>query len=200
MSSTPLLMRLVTACLAITVSCSTSFAQDAEPGSIPQEASKEAAASEETSKEDKVIRVYLNEDGTLEGRVYAMLGSEETPMVAKVSLASEGKTIASGETDVIGKFSFSDVEPGTYTMVGVSGEYVGDQVVVVSETADEAAEEVESEGVYTSLALQVAPVEVYSDAVYSDIPMDSFAAPYAECGSCGVETTCGACDSCGSLI
>ena len=132
-----------------------------------------------------------------------MLGSEETPMVAKVSLASDGKTVASSETDVIGNFSFSDVEPGTYTMVGVSGEYVGDQVVVVSTASD--LEDEASGGVYTSLALQVAPVDVYSDASYAGIPMDSYAAPISECGSCGACDSCGvssvsACGSCGGGI
>ena len=168
---------LLTACFAVVVSCGTGFAQDAE---------KESAVEEATP-----IRVVLNEDGALQGRVFAILGSEEAPMVAKVSLASEGKTIASGETDVVGNFSFSDVEPGTYTMVGVSGEYVGDQVVVVTESSE--LEDEESEGVYTSLALQVAPMEVYSDAAYAGVPMDSFVAPVAECESCGVVDACNSC-------
>jgi hypothetical protein len=135
----------------------------------------------------------LDENGTLEGRVFAMVGSEEAPMVAKVSLASEGKTVASGETDVIGNFSFSDVEPGTYTMVGVSGEYVGDQVVVVAANSEAVEEEVD--GVYTSLALQVAPVDVYADASYASVPMDSYAAPVSSCGSCN---SCGGGVSVGS--
>ena len=177
---------LLAACFAVTVSCGNCFAQDAEQ-TVPQ---TEQAAQKSDAQKAATIRVVLNESGALEGRVFAMLGSEETPMVAKVSLASQGKTVASSETDVIGNFSFSDVEPGTYTMVGVSGEYVGDQVVVVAPASDSEAEE--SEEVYTSLALQVAPVGVYSDAGYAGVPMDSFAAPISECGSCG------ACDSCGS--
>ena len=143
---------------------------------------QEADQKAEVSK-DSVIRVLLNENGVLEGRVFAMVGAEQAPMVAKVSLAADGKTVASGETDVVGNFSFSDVEPGTYTMVGVSGEYVGDQVVVVAANSDEESEA--EEGVYTALALQVAPVEVYGDASYVGVPMDSYA----------VESSCSTCDA-----
>lgn len=194
MSFTSFTKSLLTACLGIAISCGSSFAQDAEQVA--------------ESKEDAAIRVVLNEDGALQGRVFAMVGSEETPMLAKVSLASDGKTVASSDTDVIGNFSFSDVEPGTYTMVGVSGEYVGDQVVVVSAASDEEAkdedgedEDEADEGVYTSLALQVAPVGVYSDAgfvdSYAGVPMDSFAAPVSECSSCGSVDSFSSCGSCG---
>ena len=184
MSSISFTKFALTACFAIAVSCGSGFAQDAD---------KE---NDNASTEDSPIRVVLSEDGTLEGRVFAMLDSEETPMVAKVSFASDGKTVASGETDVVGNFSFSDVEPGTYTMVGVSGEYVGDQVVVVSESTELGDEE--TEGVYTSLALQVAPVDAYSDASYAGVPMDSFAAPVGDCNTCGVESSYGSsCSACG---
>lgn len=203
---------LLTACFAITLSCGNCFAQETEQTAQETKQSTQEIGAEGTSPtsvvesdtvEASTVRVVLNESGALEGRVFAMLGSEETPMVAKVSLASDGKTVASSETDVIGNFSFSDVEPGTYTMVGVSGEYVGDQVVVVSTASD--LEDEASGGVYTSLALQVAPVDVYSDASYAGIPMDSYAAPISECGSCGACDSCGvssvsACGSCGGGI
>ena len=203
---------LLTACFAITLSCGNCFAQETEQTAQETKQSTQEIGAEGTSPtsvvesdtvESSTVRVVLNESGALEGRVFAMLGSEETPMVAKVSLASDGKTVASSETDVIGNFSFSDVEPGTYTMVGVSGEYVGDQVVVVSTASD--LEDEASGGVYTSLALQVAPVDVYSDASYAGIPMDSYAAPISECGSCGACDSCGvssvsACGSCGGGI
>ena len=203
---------LLTACFALTLSCGNCFAQETEQTAQETKQSTQEIGAEGTSPtsvvesdtvEASTVRVVLNESGALEGRVFAMLGSEETPMVAKVSLASDGKTVASSETDVIGNFSFSDVEPGTYTMVGVSGEYVGDQVVVVSTASD--LEDEASGGVYTSLALQVAPVDVYSDASYAGIPMDSYAAPISECGSCGACDSCGvssvsACGSCGGGI
>ena len=203
---------LLTACFAITLSCGNCFAQETEQTAQETKQSTQEIGAEGTSPtsvvesdtvEASTVRVVLNESGALEGRVFAMLGSEETPMVAKVSLASDGKTVASSETDVIGNFSFSDVEPGTYTMVGVSGEYVGDQVVVVSTASD--LEDEASGGVYTSLALQVAPVDVYSDASYAGIPMDSYAAPISECGSCGACDSCGvssvsACGSCGGGV
>lgn len=203
---------LLTACFAITLSCGICFAQETEQAAQETKQSTQEIGAEGTSPtsvvesdtvESSAVRAVLNESGALEGRVFAMLGSEETPMVAKVSLAADGKTVASSETDVIGNFSFSDVEPGTYTMVGVSGEYVGDQVVVVSTASD--LEDEASGGVYTSLALQVAPVDVYSDASYAGIPMDSYAAPISECGSCGACDSCGvssvsACGSCGGGV
>lgn len=169
MSLTSISKNFVAACAIALVPFGNCFAEDAEK------------AVEKES--DPAVRVVLSEDGTLEGRVFAMVGSEEAPMVAKVSLAADGKTVASGETDVIGNFSFSDVEPGTYTMVGVSGEYVGDQVVVVSTKSNEDADE--GEEAYTALALQVAPVSAFADSSFVGVPMDSYAAPVSGCSSCG---------------
>ncbi len=134
------------------------------------------------------IRVALNADGSLSGHVFAMLDNEQAPMVAEVKLVADGKTVAAGSTDIVGNFSFADVKPGEYTMAGVSGEYVGNQVVVVS-AGDEAVGE-ENASAYTSLALQVAydggcstcGEVAYAEAapIYSDV-----AAPVSSCSTCG---------------
>jgi hypothetical protein len=126
----------------------------------------QADQNQKTEQEKPVVRVSLDSNGVLTGYVFAMLDDEQAPMLANVTLAAGGKTVASGDTDVVGQFSFKDVEPGEYTMVGVSGEYTGNQTVVVMP----AEQALETEEAYASVGLQVAYDNEYAyaggDAVY----------------------------------
>ena len=101
------------------------------------------------------VRVNLTQNGALAGRVVTMLESEETPVVARVSLTADGKTVATSTTDIIGNFSFDDVKPGTYEMVGVSGQYVGGQSIVVGEAVEGGESSVE---LRVSTAATAAPI------------------------------------------
>ena len=102
--------------------------------------------AQQADADQAAVRVNLTQNGALAGRVVTLLDSEDTPVVARVSLTADGKTVATSTTDIVGNFSFDDVKPGTYEMVGVSGEYVGGQSIVVGEAVD---------GVESSVELRV---------------------------------------------
>ena len=141
------------------------------------------------------VRVNLTQNGALAGRVVTMLESEETPVVARVSLTADGKTVATSTTDIIGNFSFDDVKPGTYEMVGVSGQYVGGQSIVVGEAVEGGENSVE---LRVSTAATVAPIAnaplsalspVQAGACSSCAPVasscSSCASPASSCSTCG---------------
>jgi hypothetical protein len=131
--------------------------------------------------EQSVVQVNLTEDGALAGRVVTMLDSEEAPVVARVSLTADGKTVATGTTDVVGNFSFEDVKPGEYKMVGVSGEYVGGQSIVVGEAV---------EGGDSDFELRVSTAATTAVAPFASAPMSSYSPAVVSGGGC-YATTCG---------
>lgn len=142
------------------------------------------------------VRVNLTETGALAGRVVTMLDSEETPVVARVSLNADGKTVATSTTDIVGNFSFDDVKPGAYEMVGVSGEYVGGQSIVVGEAV---------EGGESSVELRVTTAATSAVAPIANAPLSAIAPVQAvgsSCSSCAAPaasscSSCNACSSCG---
>jgi len=136
------------------------------------------------------VRVNLTENGALAGRVVTMLDSEDTPVVARVSLTADGKTVATSTTDVVGNFSFDDVQPGTYEMVGVSGQYVGGQSIVVGEAV---------EGVESSVELRVSTAATAAVAPIVSAPMAAYAPVQATggCSSCAAAAPVSSCNSCG---
>jgi len=149
---------------------------------------------------DDVVQVSLSEDGTLVGHVFAMMENEEAPIAGKVTLTSAGQTVSTLETDETGNFSFKDVQPGKYNMIGVAGSYVGNTVIEVTPFEAEPTEEA---GEYTAVPLLVAPS--YSPQVfesYGDAPVQTFAAP-AQSFSCGTPeyvegySVGGGCSTCG---
>ena len=165
-------------------------------------------AVDETNEAKEVIKVSLSEDGKIKGQVYTMLDNQKAPLVGKVSLTADGKTLSTSDTDDEGNFAFEDVEPGTYNAIGVAGDFVGDQEIEVTE----------SEGEYTAIPLAVAQsgtAGIYES--YSSLPASSFsAAPsvgysggysVGGCSTCSggshsygrsVSTCGGGCGSCGS--
>ena len=146
--------------------------------------------SQAADADQTTVRVNLTEDGTLDGRVVTMLDSEETPVVARVSLTAEGRTVASSTTDIVGNFSFEDVKPGTYEMVGVSGQYVGGQSIVVGEAV---------EGGETSIELLVSTAASTTVAPVANAPMSAYAPVQAgsACSSCAAPAVSSSCSSCG---
>lgn len=144
------------------------------------------------------LRVNLTESGALAGRVVTMLDSEETPVVARVSLNADGKTVATSTTDIVGNFSFDDVKPGAYEMVGVSGEYVGGQAIVVGEAV---------EGGENSVELRVTTAATSTVAPIANAPLSAIAPVQAgsSCSTCAAPaasscSSCNACSSCGGGI
>ena len=125
-------------------------------------------AQENVQEPSDAFKVSLTEDGQLSGHVFAMMDDEEAPIAGKVALTADGKTISAIETDATGNFSFEDVKPGLYTMIGVAGEYVGDKVIEVTPFS--------TDGEYTAIPLAVAP-KMNAGGVfnsYSAMPMQTF--------------------------
>ena len=132
---------------------------------------------------DDVVQVSLSENGTLVGHVFAMMEDEKAPIAGEVTLTSEGQTVSTLETDETGNFSFRDIQPGKYNMIGVAGSYVGNKVIEV--TPFNAVVSVESnEETYTAVPLMVAPS-------YSPQDLDTY-------GAAPVQTFAGGCESCGA--
>jgi hypothetical protein len=142
-----------------------------------------------------VVEVTLSEDGKLEGHVFTMIEDEEAPIAGKVTLTAEGKTVTSKETDPTGNFSFEDVKPGLYTMVGVAGEYVGDKVIEVKPFEEE-----ELAGEYTAIPLKVAPAfEPAALEPFAAMPLQTLSSAPVLGNSYfgGMSTGCSACNTCG---
>ena len=73
-----------------------------------------------------VEKIEVNQDGTLTGKVYAKVAGEDTPVDAKVTLASQGVVIEAVQTEN-GSFSFANIAPGAYTLSGSTPGYAGGQ-------------------------------------------------------------------------
>lgn len=137
------------------------------------------------------IRVNLSE-GAMTGFVFQNVQDQQKPVPAKVTLASGKKIVDSQVTDENGQFSFANVEPGVYTVVGTASGMVGDQVVEVGTFEATNAS-------FAQMPLEVAPGYdagmVYDS--YGDYPVETFGGGEVvdSCGGYSYGGTCG--DSCG---
>ena len=149
-------------------------------------------AAQEVNTDTAAVRVNLTQNGALAGRVVTILDSEQAPVVARVSLTADGKTVATSTTDVTGNFSFQDVQPGAYEMVGISGEYVGGQSIVVGEAVEGGESSVE---LRVSTAAPVAPIANAPLSALSPVQAGSTctscASPVSSCSTCGGGGTVG---------
>ena len=68
--------------------------------------------------------VNLQEDGSLAGKVFVAENATEA-IDAKITLTQAGEVVATADTDEQGNFSFQNIEPGSYDMMGVADPYVG---------------------------------------------------------------------------
>ena len=135
----------------------------------------------------------LSADGQLSGKVATV--NAQVPN-AKVSLVSQGKVIDSVTTDASGNFSFANVNPGPYQIVGSADGMVGASALNVAPFADAAA------AAPATVMLESAS----ADAIYNDFgstPVSSFSEnPVASYNSgCGCNaapvSTCNTCNTCG---
>jgi len=135
----------------------------------------------------------LSVDGTLVG--FVKTSDADAVTNAKVSLVSQGKVIDTAVSDSTGNFSFSNVNPGPYQIVGSSDGLVGAQALHVGPYLESA------NAAPTNVILQTSAQESVYDALGS-VPVSSCsaceaaAAPVQEVPSCGC-STCNTCNSCG---
>lgn len=81
------------------------------------------------------VKVALAKDGSLSGYTFFNKNDRQNPVAAKVTLSAEGKTVHTGVTDENGSFRIANVKPGAYTMVGAGDGFVGNQEILVGDTA-----------------------------------------------------------------
>ena len=127
-----------------------------------------------------VKKIEINEDGSLTGKVYAKVASEETPVDAKITLAKDGVVLEAVQTEN-GSFSFANISPGSYMLIGSAQGYSGAQSFEVGPYA--------GSGCSCNLGLQSTNNAVYQESPVYDAPVTA-AAPCTSCGSAGI-SSCG---------
>jgi hypothetical protein len=68
--------------------------------------------------------VTLQEDGSLVGKAF-VAATSEAAADAKMTLPQEGQVISTVNADDQGNFSFQNIEPGSYEVLGAADPYVG---------------------------------------------------------------------------
>lgn len=168
--------------------------------SLPLQAQESQVADASTSQ----IAIHMSvKSGNLPGQVFTHVGETKTPLSGKVTLVdAEGNTIATSQADAEGNFMFTDVGPGQYKTIGVSGDYAGEKSVVI--TAD--GESIEGEevpiGNFQVIPLEVGPATpgaIYES--YAELPAASFSDVVCEesasCSTCANSTIQSLGGSCG---
>ena len=161
-------------CAALAFAANPTFAQETETtnviDAVKTVATEVAETVEATETTPAVEKIEVNKDGSLTGRVFAKVAGEETPVDAKITLASEGVVIDAVQAEN-GSFSFANIAPGSYTLTGTTQGYAGGQTYDVAPYAGTGCTS-------CNLGLQST-----SDVVYQDAPI--YDAPVSACGSCG---------------
>ena len=163
-------------CAALAFAATPAFAQETETTQATDVAKTAVAEVAQTVKETvpAVEKIEVNEDGSLTGKVFAKVADVETPVDAKVTLASEGVVIDTVQSEN-GSFSFANIAPGAYTLSGTTQGFAGGQAYDVAPYAGTGCSS-------CNLGLQSTSAPVYQDApVYAG----------SSCGSCA--STCGSC-------
>ena len=111
-----------------------------------------------------VEKIEINEDGSLTGKVYAKVASEETPVDAKITLAKDGVVIEAVQTEN-GSFSFANISPGSYTLIGSAEGLAGAQSFEVGPYA--------GAGCSCNLGLQSTSDVVYQNSPVYDAPVSA---------------------------
>ena len=164
-------------CVALTLAAAPAFAQETDiektVADVVKAKATQTAESLKTAESTEtaataVEKIEVNEDGSLTGRVFAKVAGEETPVDAKVTLASEGVVIDAVQTEN-GSFSFANIAPGSYTLTGTTQGFAGGQTYDVAPYAGTGCTS-------CNLGLQST-----SDVVYQDSPVYQG----SSCGSCG---------------
>ena len=161
-------------CAALAFAAFPAFAQEADVQKTEVDVQQTEASEVAQAVAPAVEKIEINKDGTLTGKVFAKVAGEETPVDAKVTLASEGVVIDAVQTEN-GSFSFANIAPGSYTLTGTTQGYAGGQAYDVAPYAGTGCTS-------CNLGLQST-----NDVVYQDSPVYEG----SSCGSCA--STCGSC-------
>ena len=98
---------------------------------FPAFAQKEQAERTDIAKE--IASTPVSENGELAGSILKAAGDRNVAVAeAQVSLVSQGKVIDLVKTNASGQFSFQDVQPGQYQVVGSASGLVGSQMLNVT--------------------------------------------------------------------
>lgn len=136
-----------------------------------------AGQTAQKSNIDATATAMLTANGNLSGNVTS---AKATVGQAKVSLVSQGKVIDSVTTDESGNFSFANVNPGPYQIVGSAEGMVGSSALNVAPFADVAS---------------AAPAQVMLQGGSADVMYDSYSsAPVSSLSTCNA---CNSCNTCG---
>lgn len=124
----------------------------------------------------------LSADGQLTGNVVTAKADKVTQVPnAKVSLVSQGKIIDSVTADASGNFSFANVHPGPYQLVGAAAGMLGSNALTVAPFA-------KSQPVTPgSVMLQPSAPQAMYDS-YAATPVASLSSGCSTCNTCN---TCG---------
>lgn len=79
--------------------------------------------------------ITLQEDGSLKGK--AFVAATDEAVDAKITLTQDGEIVSTVAADEKGNFSFANVEPGVYNMLGSASPYVGSAAVTVAPYAQD---------------------------------------------------------------
>ena len=112
-----------------------------------------------------VQKIEVNQDGSLTGKVYANVRGAQTPVDAKVTLASKGVVIEAVQTEN-GSFSFANIAPGSYTITGATPGFAGGQTYQVAPYA--------GTGCSCNVGLQSTSAPVYQSSPVYNAPVSSF--------------------------
>lgn len=120
----------------------------------------------------------LSADGQLTGNVITANADQITQVPnAKVSLVSQGKVIDSVTADATGNFSFANVHPGPYQLVGTAAGMLGSNALTVAPFA-------KSQPITPGrVMLQPSTPQVMYDS-YSSAPVASLSSGCSSCNTC----------------
>ncbi|QEG20822.1 carboxypeptidase-like regulatory domain-containing protein [Mariniblastus fucicola] len=159
----------ITTVAAVCLIASPVMAQEADIATETQPATINVADSGEAA--------MLSADGELTGNVLTSSADQITQVPnAKVSLVSQGKVIDSVTTDSTGSFSFANVHPGPYQVVGSAAGLVGSKLLTVAPFAKS------TPAAPSTVMLNSAAPDVIYDS-YGSAPVTSFA-PSPACNTC----------------
>ena len=163
-------------CAALAFAAAPAFAQEIETTQATDVAKTAVAEVAQAVKETvpAVETIEVNEDGSLTGKVFAKVAGEETPVDAKVTLASEGVVIDTVQSEN-GSFSFANIAPGAYTLTGATQGFAGGQAYDVAPYAGTGCSS-------CNLGLQSTSEPIYQNSPVYDAPVSACG---STCGTCG---------------